>query len=138
VSAYPDRGIQLINRLMPQLQRIPGHELISVTAYIEGLDLPERRGRPLMGMRWEKGEFVYIDTFLLVDLDMRLYFLALAGTVPPDLTDSYVRACGRTQKVQTVKEWRGVRLPFVPWCRGLYMGMACNRAECWLAGTHWR
>ncbi|HUQ04215.1 MAG TPA: DUF6056 family protein [Kofleriaceae bacterium] len=138
ISAYPDRDIQLINRLMPQLERFPGHRLVSVNAYIEGLDLPEVRGRPVIGMRWVKGEFTYIDTFLLPDRDMRLFFLALAGTVPPGLTDSYIHACGRTQEVTTVKEWRGVRLPFVPWCRGLYTGLACNATECWLAGVYWR
>jgi hypothetical protein len=138
VSAYPDRDIQLIQRILPQLQRIPGHRLVSITAYVEGLELPERRGRPLIGMRWENGEAKYIDTFVLQDRDMRLFFLALAGTVPPGLTDAYVHACGRTELVKTVTEWRGVRLPYVPWCRGLYMGMACNTAECWLSGVYWR
>ncbi|KAB2902107.1 MAG: hypothetical protein F9K40_07940 [Kofleriaceae bacterium] len=138
VSAYPDRVIQLVQRILPQLQRIPGHRLVSITSYVEGLDLPERRGRPLIGMRWENGEAMYIDTFVLPDSDMRLYFLALAGTVPPGLTDAYVRACGQTKQVETEREWRGVRLPYVPWCRGLYMGMACNPTECWLSGVYWR
>ncbi|MBE7450089.1 MAG: hypothetical protein HS111_14655 [Kofleriaceae bacterium] len=138
VSAYPDRVIQLVRRLVPQLRRIPGHRLVSVTGYTEGLDLPERRGRPLVGMRWADGEAMYIDTFVLLDSDMRMYFLMLAGTVPPGLTDSYVHACGRTVPVETVREWRGTRLPYVPWCRGLYVGMACNPTECWLAGIYWR
>lgn len=138
VPSYPDRVIQLVQRILTQLQRIPGHRLVRITSYVDGLDLPERRGRPLIGMRWENGEAKYIDTFLLQDRDMRLFFLALAGTVPPGLTDAYVRACGQTRPVETVREWRGVRLPFVPWCRGLYMGLACNPTECWLSGVYWR
>jgi hypothetical protein len=138
VSSYPDRVIQLVRRLLPQLRRIPGHRLVSITGFVEGLELPERRGRPLVSMRWRDGEATYIDTFVLLDGDMRLFFLLLAGTVPDGMTDAYMSACGRTVPVEPEPEWRGRRLPFVPWCRGLYHGMACNTDECWLAGVYWR
>jgi hypothetical protein len=137
VSAYPDRVIQLIRRLVPQLKRIPGHHVKEVVGYVDGWSLPEFRGRPLLGVRWKDGDGMVIDYIIRADRDLRLYFLLRKGTYPEDLTDAYISSCGKTISPVLQRESRGIRLAYVPWCRGLVITTACTAAECWLVGTYW-
>lgn len=139
VSAYPDRDVRLIRHILPQLQRIPGHRLIEVTAYVDGYAPPELRGRPFINTRWRAatGEFEVIDYVMRDDEDLRRIFLLLKGTVPVGLTDGYIHSCGRTRVADLTPERRGVRMTYVPWCRGVVIAQACTATECWLAATYW-
>ncbi len=139
VSAYPDRDVRLIRRLLPQLEQIPGHRVVEVVAHVDGFAPPELRGRPFLGTRWRAttGEFEVIDQLVRADDDLRVYILLRNGTFPAGLTDGYLHGCGRTRTVDLVRDERGLRMAYVPWCRGLMIAQACTATECWLAGTYW-
>ena len=141
ISSYPDRDVRLIRQILPQLKRIkPGHKLVEVTAYVPDYFPDELRGRPLINVRWRASkpdEFEVIDYVMRDDDDMRRFFLLLKGTVPEGLEEGYIHACGRTRKADMRKEGRGVRMTYVPWCRGVLICVVCKKDECWNAATYW-
>ncbi len=140
VSSYPDRDVRLIRHILPQLRRIKsGHRLVEVTAVVEGFQPPELRGRPLINARWREAtnRFEIIDYVMRDDDVLRRFFLLLEGTVPDGLTEGVIYGCGRTRKADLRVEGRGVRMTYVPWCRGLLIAVVCTEDECWNAATFW-
>jgi hypothetical protein len=138
--SYVDREIQVVRRIDDGLKSIPGHRFVDVETPVHGMDLPELRGRPLLGVRWNGKDLTFIDGRRLVDKMGLPYFLLWRGTVPPGLTDAYVVSCGKTEAVPMTPDpdGKGLRMTYVPRCRGLYFGIACTAKECWLAATTWR
>jgi hypothetical protein len=140
LPSYVDREIQLVRRIDDGLKSIPGHRFVSVETPVHGLDLPLLRGRPLLGVRWDGKDLTFIDGRRLVDKMGLPYFLLWRGTVPPGLTDAYVVSCGKTEQVPMTKDpdGKGLRMTYVPRCRGHYLAIACTEKECWLAAATWR
>jgi hypothetical protein len=140
VPAYIDRDLQLIHRTLDQLQAIPGHTLRTVTARLVGWDLPELRGRPLLGVRWHDEKIEMIDARRYQDDHDLAYFVFWKGSVPRDATEAYLTSCGHTVPVPLIEDpdGHGKRLTFTYDCRGLYIATVCTPKECWLAATAWR
>ena len=140
VPSYVDRDVQLVRRTIPQLRAIPGHRLESVTTYVRGLDLPELRGRPLIGLRWHDDKFDLVDVRRHYDEQGRQYWLTWGDGLPPGTSESYLVACGETKAVPLTEDpdGDGWRLTFDFSCRGIYLMIVCTPTECWLAGSTFR
>lgn len=140
VPSYVDRNVQLVRRTVPQLKAIPGHRLKSVTSYVRGLDLPILHGRPLVGMRWHDDKFDLVDVRRYFDDQGMLYWLTWGNTLPPGTNESYLVSCGETKALPLTvdPDGQGYRMTFGYTCRGIYMMIVCNQAECWLATTAFR
>ena len=138
IPSYVDRDIQVIRRIVPQLRAIPDHALRDITVYVRGFDLPELRGRPLIGVRWHDDKFDMVDGRRLADDVNRPYFLLWRATLPAGMTETYVVGCGKTTLTPPAPDDKGIRLSFDYTCRGLYSAIVCTKTDCWLGGTTWR
>ncbi len=140
VPSYVDRNVQLVRRTLPQLKAVPGHTLKSVTSYVKGLDLPELRGRPLLGMRWHDDKFDLVDVRRYFDEQGRLYWLTWGNSLPKGTTESYLVSCGSTKALPLTvdPDGKGYRMTFDYACRGIYIMIVCTPDECWLGTTAFR
>ena len=141
IPSYVDRDIQLVRRIEDQLRAIPGHRFDGLRVLVRDLNLPELGGRPLLALRMTAdGKIAFVDTRRYENSRGIAYFLLWRSTIPKDLTQTFVHGCGKTTEVVPTKDDRGngLRMPYIPACRGLYVAIACTPTTCWLAGTSWR
>ena len=144
IPTYWEWAISQLRRLLVKtdIGDHEGHRLVRYTVTSVGLGFEDPQHRPLYVVDWTpQGGFTFVDGRPYDDTKTHSFIRVWSGSVPPNVTESYVVACGQTLRVDPVpdeEDHLGPMLPIQLACRGTYTGVMCEPDRCWIAGRYWR
>jgi hypothetical protein len=120
---------------------VQGHKLVHYTVDMVDSPLVDPKHRPIRVFDWTPHKLTFVDGRMFDDPNGEPYVRIWQPSMPADIEDVFVEACGETKRVQLVPdtfEKIGPMVPITLACRGTYTAVVCEPDQCWLAGRYWR
>lgn len=120
---------------------VEGHELVRYVVDMEGSALADPKRRPIRVFEWTPAKLTFADGRMFDDPSNAPFVRVWAPSVPANVVDVFVEACGQTTRVETrpdIYDDIGPLIPIKFVCRGTYTTFMCDPDICWFSGRYWR
>jgi hypothetical protein len=120
---------------------VDGHKLVHYVVDMAGSPLQDPKRRPIRVFDWTPNSLTFVDGRMFDDPSNAPYVRVWAPSVPANVVDIFVEACGTTTRVETmpdIYEDIGPLIPIKFTCRGTYTTFMCEPDICWFSGRYWR
>ena len=123
------------------LGQLRGHKLVRYHVNMADSPLDDPKRRPIRVFEWTPHSLTFVDGRMFDDPNNQPFVRVWAPSVPANVEDVFVEACGTTTKVETkpdIYDDIGPLIPIRLTCRGTYTTFMCQPNLCWFAGRYWR